>query len=97
MIEFVRTFFLQLSQEKKVVASVCALLGWFNNLLIFDLGKFTWEYFIKGFAGLCMSVVTLGVGLIFKDFYAIKLKPKLFKNAKGKNKTDKGSENEKAA
>lgn len=96
MVELIRTFFLQLSQEKKVVASVCALLGWFNNLLIFDLGKFTWEYFIKGFAGLCMSVITLAVGLVFKDYYAIKLKPKIFKNEKRKEKTER-SKDEKAA
>lgn len=96
MVDLIRDFFLQLSHEKKIIASICAVLGWFNNLFLLDFHAFTWEFIIRGCMGLCMSAVTVGVGLVVKDFYAIKLKHKIFTNEKRKKK-DKGSEAEKAA
>lgn len=96
MTDLLRNFFLQLTQEKKIIASVCAVLGWFNNLFLLDFHAFTWEFIIRGCMGLCMSAVTVGIGLVVKDFYTIKIKHKIFKHEKGKNK-DKGSEAEKAA
>jgi hypothetical protein len=96
MTDLIRNFFLQLTQEKKIIASVCAVLGWFNNLFLLDFHAFTWEFIIRGCMGLCMSAVTVCVGLIIKDFYAIKLKHKIFTNEK-KDKGNKGSEAEKAA
>lgn len=86
MTELIRNFFVQLSNEEKFVASSCVVMGWFNNLFLLDFHTFTWEFFIRGFMGLGMSAVTVGVGLIVKDFYSLKIKHKIFKNAKHKDK-----------
>jgi len=94
MIDLIRTFFIQLSKEEKIIASACGLMGWINNLFLLDIHTFTWQFIVRGCMGLCMSAVTVCVGLIVKDFYAIKIKNKIFKDEKNKNKT---SETEKAA
>lgn len=95
MIDVIRNFFVQLSNEEKFVASGCVVMGWFNNLFLLDFHAFTWEFIIRGFMGLGMSAVTVGVGLIVKDFYAIKIKHKIFKH--DTKQKDKGAAGEKAA
>lgn len=93
--ELIRDFFAKLSNEDKLVASAGALMGWFNNLFLLDLHLFTWEFIVRGCMGLSMSVATLVVGLVVKDFYAIKIKHKIFKHEKNK-KNNKGKEDQAA-
>lgn len=79
MLQQIRFFFENLSGEKKVITTFCGVWGWFCNLFLLDAVTL-WEYIIKAGIGLCSMVISVFLGLVIKDFYAIKVKPKLFKN-----------------
>lgn len=76
------------SKEGKVIATYSAVWGWLWSLFLLDIKTFSWEFISKGCVGIAMSGVTVLLGLVIKDFYAEKIKHKLFKNkhnAQGKD------------
>ncbi len=89
MINYIRLFFDNLSNEGRVVAAVSAAWGWICGLFLLDVGP-AWIYIIKSFAGICFGSIGIFLGLLTKDFYTIRLKHKLFKNGK----TNKEESNE---
>lgn len=72
------------SRESKGVIFFTALWGWMTNLLLLDIKTFSWEFISKGFMGIAISGVSVFFGLIIKDFYALRIKSKLFKSKKPK-------------
>ena len=63
---------------------IAALWGWLYNLSLIDIRTFTLEFLVKGFAGIFIAVITAFAVVLTKDFYAIKIKPRIFKNKTNK-------------
>lgn len=75
------------SKQDKFIATFSAAWGWICSLFLLDIRTFSWEFISKGCIGIAMSGVTVLLGLVMKDFYAIKIKHRLFKT-KHNAKTD---------
>jgi hypothetical protein len=75
-----------------------AAYGWVCHLFLLDVSTFTWEFLIKGTSGIVFAVITAFSVKIANDFYAIKIKHKIFKDGKSnKTKTDKADQAKGAA
>lgn len=83
MFDFFKSFFNHLSREERVIVGVSGLWGWILNLHLLDLRTFTWDFFVKGLAGLAMSSAGIFTGLVIKDLYKY-AKPKAMKYMKGR-------------
>lgn len=92
MINYIRLFFENLTNEGRVIAAISGAWGWICGLFLLDVGP-AWVYVIKSFAGICFGSVGILLGLLTKDYYTIRLKHKLFKN--GNTKKEDSSEAEK--
>lgn len=84
MFNFIKDFFSHLSKEERVIASFGGIWGWIWSLHLMDVGTFTWDFFVKGIAGIAMSSAGVFAGLIVKDVYKY-TKPKAIKYFKEKN------------
>lgn len=78
MFQHLKLFIENLSNEGKVAATVGGVGGWFCNLFLLDEPPLTWQFFIRGFMGMCFTVTGIILGLIAKDFYRYS-KPKVIK------------------
>lgn len=72
--------------------------GWIYSLFfLLDVRLFSWEFLIRGAQGVGFALISgmaVTVGRdVAKDFYTLKIKPKIFKNGKNeKTKTNKADE-----
>ncbi len=67
----------------------------YNLFYLFDLKFFTWEYVIKGVAGLTFSVGALAIGRVANICIDTYIKPKIIKYGK-KHKTTKADKTDEA-
>lgn len=87
MINYIRLFFENLSNERKVVAIGSGLWGWLDGLRLLDVSG-AWNYVISGARSFGFMLICLVGSLVFTDFYKKRISHKLFKN---KNNERKGS------
>lgn len=78
MFQHLKLFFDTLSNEGKVAATVGGVSGWLCNVFLLDEQPLTWQFFIRGFMGICFTVIGIIFGLIAKDMYRYS-KPKVIK------------------
>ena len=77
------------AKDNKVIIFFTAVWGWMINLFLLDVKFLTWEFILRGSLGLAFSGGGVLLGLVIKDFYAIKIKDNLFKSKKhGKENSD---------
>lgn len=88
MINYVRLFFENLSNESRIVAIISGTWGWVCSLFLLDVGP-AWIYVIKSFAGICFGSLGIFLGLVTKDLYTYHLKNKIFKK-NGNEKSEAG-------
>ncbi len=90
MINYIRLFFENLSNERKTIALGSGLWGWFKGLILLDVGG--WQFIVSGGKSLGLMAVSLVTGLVITDFYKKRVSHKLFKNKKnGNNKKEENS------
>jgi hypothetical protein len=73
----------------KVSAIIAAVGGWIYNLFLLDIRTFSWDFLIKGVSGIVFAAASAFIVVATKDFYQIKVKPKLFKNETKNKKATK--------
>lgn len=68
------------AKDNKAIIFFTAIWGWMINLVLLDTQFLTWEFILRGAMGIAFSAGGVLLGLIIKDFYALKIKDKIFKS-----------------
>jgi hypothetical protein len=89
MFNFLRMVLDLISKENKIIIFFTALWGWTCNLFLLDIKTLSWEFISRGCLGIAISGASVFFGLVIKDFYALKIKHKLFKSKHNATKSDR--------
>lgn len=78
-------------KQSPIAGSSGGILGWVCSLFLLDTPLLTWDFLIRGTVGLLLSGTGILFGLVIKDFYALKIKNKLFKPKQNDSRADKAA------